>query len=250
MDRARLFLESMYVPEAGFLRAAVTAVPDSKRIYIASDNLLAAEALSIVGSGLGNKLKQKLSAEFAGGFNQRHEVLLGYDIPDKFYVHADEKVGEIHSTAYNLTFEILYEKPDYSRVFEDWPEYADLLAYRCLDLLLAGENSKARELFSVLLQMWDGYGFNDKPHRTDPNSRYETYKTALALIVCKKIEKNTGSCSANTQTINKWIALLTSLQRDDGGVVTHYVVREGVVTPFGDANTETTSITLLALMKN
>ncbi|MCS7129607.1 MAG: hypothetical protein NZ919_03100, partial [Candidatus Caldarchaeum sp.] len=241
-ERARAFLESQLVPEAGLLRAAVHAEPDKHRIYIASDNLLASRALMALDSLLGRKIQDKLAAEYGNGFNSRHEVLFGVDIPDQFYAQTNVKVGTIYSAKFNTTFEILFEKPDFARVMHDWAEYADLLAYRVLEHVFQGRADEARQLFSKLLQKWDGIGFRDKAY----DGRYETYKVALALYLSEAFKKATGSYPAEEKLIKAWRNLLSQTQRDDGGVATHYAVEDGKPKHIGDANTETTSITALA----
>lgn len=247
MEKARQFLESQYVQEAGLLRAAVTAEPDRRRVYVASDNLLAARALILLRSGLGKSILEKLAVNYEYGFNARHEVILGFDIPDEFYVLRDEKLAEVYSKEFDTTFELRYEKPDTSRVLTDWYEYADLLVYRALDRILAERVNEARELSSLLLSLWDGYGFNDRTHMADDLKRYETYKVALALLLCKVLTELGQDCGARRELLDKWQSVLASMQRDDGGVVTHYIAKRETIEPYGDANTETTSIVTLAL---
>ncbi|MDW8360445.1 MAG: hypothetical protein RMK31_07700 [Candidatus Caldarchaeum sp.] len=242
-ERARAFLESQLVPEAGLLRAAVHAEPDKHRIYIASDNLLASRALMALDSLLGRKIQDKLAAEHGHGFNSRHEVLFGVDIPDQFYAQTNVRVGEIYSAKFNITFEILYEKPDLARVMHDWVEYADLLAYRALEHLFQGRVEEARRLFSRLLAKWDGNGFRDKAYE----GRYETYKVALALYLFEAFRKAAGDHPADEELVKAWRNLLAQMQREDGGVATHYVVEDGKPKHVGDANTETTSISVLAI---
>ncbi|MEM1949831.1 MAG: glycoside hydrolase family 99-like domain-containing protein [Candidatus Caldarchaeum sp.] len=246
-EKARQFLESQYVQEAGLLRAAVTAKPDMERVYVASDNLLAARALMLLRSPLGKSILEKLAVNYGYGFNKRHEVILGFDIPDEFYVLEDEKIGEVYSKEFGTTFELRYEKPNQSRVLTDWHSYADLLVYRALDQIIAGRVKEAKELSGLLLTLWDGYGFNDKTHDVDVLKRYETYKVALALLLCRVLTELNQECGATRELLDMWLSILARMQRSDGGVVTHYVVREGIIEPYGDANTETTSIATLSL---
>lgn len=239
------FLELQYIHEAGLLRAATTVEPERERIYIASDNLLAARALTLLGSKLGVKILTVLSQKYSFGFNCRHEVILGFNIPDEFYALRQEKIGEVYSTALGLKFEILYEKPDKSRIIYDWREYVDLTIYRALDYIIEGRISEAEELFRNILSAWDGNGFRDKAQKE--SGRYETYKIALALYLYRVLIEVNGKCPIETETINKWYTILRRMQTVNGGIVTHYVVRNEVIEPLGDANTETTSITAIAL---
>lgn len=243
LERARSFLESQFVPEAGLLRAAVYAEPDRRRIYIASDNLLASRAFNALKSEMGRIIAEKLAAEHGNGFNGRHEVLFGADIPDEFYVHTNVKVGEIKSEKFEAVFEIMFEKPDTSRRLDDWDEYADLIVYRALDKAFRGED--ASSLFRKLLRRWDGFGFRDKAFEAE--KRYETYKVALALYLCQILKTRNEGCPADESVVGSWRNLLGLMQREDGGVVTHYVVENGKLKPVGDANVETTAIAFLAL---
>ncbi|PUA33927.1 MAG: hypothetical protein B7O98_00460 [Zestosphaera tikiterensis] len=66
-DRLKSFLEEQVVPEVGLLRAAVEAYPDNVTIWVASDNLLAVEALKILNSRYAYVVKEKLEEYFNGG---------------------------------------------------------------------------------------------------------------------------------------------------------------------------------------
>ncbi|MCE4612994.1 MAG: hypothetical protein F7C07_04095 [Desulfurococcales archaeon] len=75
------FLEAQYVPEAGLLMAAIVAYPDNVTIWIASDDLLAAEALAVLGSPYSRIVSSQLKDKYGGGINVQYEVLLGIDPP-------------------------------------------------------------------------------------------------------------------------------------------------------------------------
>jgi len=241
---ARNFLESQYVPEAGLLRAATLAnVEDSRRIYIAADNLLAARALAVLGSPLASNILTMLNSKYRGGFNGLHEILIGVDIPDKFYQRYDEYLGNVSSSKFGV-LDIYYERRKMETI-DEWDRYADLVVYKALKALLHCSRAYAEQLFSILVSMWDGYGFRDKAY----NGLYESYKVALAIYLYKALKEADSNLVGKYKDLyEKWNMILALMQRDDGGIVTHYRVSErGEIIPVGDANTETTSITILAL---
>ena len=242
----REFLESQYVSEISLLRAATFASPDSSRIYVASDNLLASRALATLNSPLSFKVLTTLNNKYGGGFDELHEVLLGVKIPDKFYCRYNEYLGNISTFKFG-TLEIYYEKSNHNCIIEDWDRYADLVIYRALNSLLQGSRPYAEKLFERLMSMWDGYGFKDAAF----NGKYATYKLALAIFLYRALEAaGSSKIMKYSNIINKCYEIIDSMQRIDGGIVTDYEVSRGKVIPSGDANTETTSIVVLALYSN
>ena len=152
-DMLRYFLEEQFVPEAGLLRAATTAYPENITIYVANDNVLAARALAVLNSSLASKVLTVLNNKDDGGWNGKIDILLGRDIPDKFYKPENVVVGEVDG------YIIVYEKMNTSVIINNWYEYADLLVYHALDRLLWGSRAEAEKAFFNLTRMWDGYGF-------------------------------------------------------------------------------------------
>ena len=88
--------------------------------------------------------------------------------------------------------------------------------------------------------MWDGKGLYDRAIKeAAPNlcGLYETYKLAL-LFYASRIFKRPLPFQ------NELENTLWAMQREsDGGIITHY---NSSLVPMGDANTETTSLTLIA----
>lgn len=241
-DGLKRFLESQYVPEAGLLRAAVHAYPDNVTIWVASDNLLASRALEALGSPLAPAVEAALQ-RYGGGLDGLHEVLIGIPIPGAPRAPVARVLGRLYSSRFRAWFVIKYEARN-GAVMRDWEEYADLIAYEALNSLLQGSRKQAEELFEKLMSMWDGYGFRDKAF----HGVYAAYKLALAIYLYKAL-KAAGSTTIHRyrDVIEKCYTTLSKLQRSDGGIVTGYRVERGLVEPIGDANTETTSITALAL---
>ena len=246
-DGLRKFLESQYVPEAKLLRAATRYCCDSRTIYIASDNLLASRALTLLESPHAHIIMEELS-RYNNGEDNQHEILLGIDIPDDFYEASIITISTIYSKKFNTTFKIKFEIHNESNpIINDWELYADLIVYRALDKLLQGSRSYAEYLFEKLMSMWDGYGFRDKAF----NGKYDTYKLALAIYLYRALEiVNPRITMKYRGIIDRCYETIYSLQRDDGGIITNYRVEHGRIIPIGDANTETTSIVTLAIYSN
>jgi len=242
----REFLESQYASEIGLLRASTSANPDSSRVYVASDNLLASRALAVLNSKLASKVITTLNDRYGGGFDSLHEVLLGIKIPDKFYCRYNEYLGNVSTSKFG-TLEIYYEKPNYNCTIRNWDKYADLLVYKALNSLLHGSKSYAEHLFEKLMGMWDGNGFKDIAFRGE----YSTYKIALAIFLYRALKASKSSQIVKYNgIIEKCYKIICEMQRGDGGIVTNYVVLNGKTIAVGDANTETTSIVVLALHSN
>ena len=241
--KLRSFLEHQFVEEVGLLRAATRVEPDAHRVYIASDNLLAAEALRTLKSPLAEIVEEGLK-EFNGGFDGLHEVLLGYRIPDVFYCRKWVFVRSINTSSFGV-IEVYYERPDKSRINYMWFNYADLIVYCALNELLKGNVNEAKSLFVKLMNMWDDYGFRDNAF----NGNYETYKLALAVYLYRAL-LSTGVSEVKRYEgiIERIKKILALMQRSDGGIVTHYRVKDNEIIPIGDANTETTSIVIISLL--
>jgi len=246
LERIKYYLNSQFVEEAKFLRASSVSKPDSKRIYVASDNLLAARALVLLSSPIGEIVKEELE-KYNKGYDELHEVILGVKIPDKFYERKNEYIGFVFSNKFG-PIEIFYEKPDKDRIINDWYNYADLLIYKALNYLLDGNLKDAVNIYGKLMQMWDGWGFKDIV--AVKLGRYETYKVALGFFLSKKLEKIDKKIIENYQDIvENMKKIILSLQDERGGIITDYIVQDGNIIPIGDSNTETSSIVVISFLE-
>lgn len=246
LEKIKNYLNSQYVEEAKLLRASTTSKPDSKRIYIASDNLLASYALSLLSSPLGEIVKKELE-KYNKGFDGLHEAILGVKIPDKFYGRKNEYIGFVFSKKFG-PIEIFYEKPDKDKIINDWYNYADLLVYKALNYLLDGKLKDAVDIYEKLMRMWDGWGFKDIV--AIKSGSYGTYKVALGLFLSKKLEKIDRKITENYQeAVEKMKKIILSLQDEKGGIITDYIVQEGNIVPIGDSNTETSSIVIISFLE-
>ncbi|WP_297071197.1 hypothetical protein [Thermococcus sp.] len=237
-SKLRSFLESQYVPEVGLLRAAVKAYPDNETIYVANDNLLASRTLIALGSPLGKRILKNLEANYSGGWNGKVDPLLGRPI-DGFYCTETKKLGKVYSKKFNATFWVRYELANTSCRMGDWESYADLLVYGALNELIKGNENGALELYSRLLAMWDRNGFRDRAF----DGVYQTYKCALFVYLYRALDKP----DKGRNVYSRCLEIISSLQAENGGIITGYRVENREIIPVGDTNTETTSIVALAL---
>jgi hypothetical protein len=233
----RSFLESQYVPEAGLLRAAVTAYPDNETIYVANDNLLASRALILLGSTLGERIQENLDGKYSGGWNGKVDLLLGRPIGG-FFCSKMDVLGKVYSKKFHSEFTVKYERVNTSCRMSDWNDYADLIAYAAINATLSGNRTGAMRFYRSLLTIWDGNGFRDKAF----GGVYQTYKCALFVYLHRALGKPRKGQAAYERCVN----IISHLQAQNGGITTGYTVENGRIIPRGDANTETTSMVVLA----
>lgn len=246
----RSFLESQYVPEAGLLRAAASpSNPESRVIYVSPDNLLARAALEELGSPYSYMLAMVLDTQHGGGHDYLHEVILGYAVELPPRSRRLVAVGNVSSEKFNTTFLVVREyrlgEPD-----PDWSGEPDLLAYSAAALLLKGDLRGAEELYMRLVEMWDGYGFCNASCRGsgDTAKTYRTSDLALAYYLYRALlAAGSASVYETTNIAGKWVQLLAQAQRVDGGIVATYRRVGGEIRWVGDADTFTTSLTVLSL---
>jgi len=106
--------------------------------------------------------------------------------------------------------------------------YASLSSYWSENL------TAATEYFSKAVAMWDGMGIYDKATRVD--GLYETYKLGLLLYTSKVL-------NYKLPFEHQLIERVWRQQATNGGIITRYKP-DGE--PFGDTNTETTAIVVIA----
>jgi hypothetical protein len=129
----------------------------------------------------------------------------------------------------------IYNMFDTEEYQTDYEEYSDLCMVASAAKWNEGDRYNATRLFEKALSYFDGIGFND----THLHTPYLAYQLGLCLSVANLIEYDLGSTGANMQTI------LWSLQREDGGIPTHYT-DIGVSYGSGEPNCETTSFAVLS----
>jgi len=109
-----------------------------------------------------------------------------------------------------------------------------------LSLVWKGDVEQANQYFSYAKELWTGKGVKDPPEGwTAEKGLYETYKLSMLLLVSKVLEEPLPFQRQLEE-------ILWSLQRDDGGIITHYNMTTLEPWKEADANTETTAITIIA----
>lgn len=213
----RWLKEEQYIPSLGLCRASPEVEPNT--VWIMNDNLLASLVLCNI--------------DLTG-----YEQYLNVGLPIEILVY-----GIVLSPPFNGSTDIIIEIRDgytiktevpSGELMDDWNEYANLLAYGILSYHYSGEQELATEYFQELCNMWDGVGFVDKPFEN--SSEYQTYKNALFIIVAKTLGyKGPLVCGVNDAIYRCY--------RKGGGFYTGYFNNGSIQS---DANTETTSLVLLA----
>jgi hypothetical protein len=221
------FLASLYVeltPSYGCIRESPVA--ESSRCYT-STNLLAEYVLGNLCNNalLADKVKAFLE-EYETDFYDYYQLLLGRDFTLPLTV-----VEPVYVTTVN-GIEIYHVKR-VERVFYDYGEYANLLAYSALYHLVHGSVDSAVVDLIKINSLFDGAGFRDKAF----SGAYETYKVALAVIVFKAIN--------HTNLIEKYTSVLLGIKP----LTTLYVHDEatGELRGVGDLNVETACLVAIAL---
>jgi len=217
--------------------------------WLVSDNLWAWKALKMANeSGLSNaaeagEVAEKTKAKLV-------ELAVQYGLPrdadglPQSYVH-EAVIGRLALPPYRTETNCTLYKDDYvlnitmlnGTIMNDWAQYADLLLYAALSCHWQGNDTEALGYYRNVVAMWNeaDRGLQDKT----VNGTYDTYKLALLLYTSRVLGKSLVFES-------KLVKRIYAQQREsDGGIVTNYNA-DG--TPYGDANTETTSIAIIALL--
>ena len=242
----RRFLEAQFVEGLGLLRASLRSYPDNVTVWIASDNLLAAYALAVLGSPIAEKVFRVLMANFSMGLNGVHEILVG--IPGDGYAKPDRTVllGEVLVGGLRLYIKktVFAGGP-----MRNWWLYADRIVYAALSKLMSGDRAAAYVLFRRLLSLWDGHGFRDE---ATPSGVYDTYKVVLALYLLRALESAGVEVSEAPILRDRWCRIVEELQSGSGGIYTKYVYTEQRILPAhgSDPNVETTAMAVLALLSS
>jgi hypothetical protein len=242
MQLACSFLESLYNPALGLVR-----VTTGSSVYlIASDNLLAAEALSSCDKATSNAISQTLSSCCSAGYDGMHEALLGTKIhlpiyTPAIYTVADSSTGRLFRnvtpTAAGGNYTVLWEVHNRTTTFPDCT-YADVTVYTALELKREGNTTGVQHEMECLTLMFDGRGLVDESYKDGSSAEhgiYQTFKLALYLYALQK----TGSYYYAEEDS------LFRTQGPDGGFHTGY---DQLGTYAGtQENAETTSIAMIAI---
>jgi len=240
LNNACRFLENQELDSSGLLVASNGDNPDSKMIYLTHDNYLAMKALYICKSGLADKIR-KVLGKYDITSDTRYSVLFGdpYNFSKPPNYLRKIIVGTINYA--NKTYTIAVDRLNTSSPLVNWTGYADWVALMGINYLLKGNTSGALTMYNKLLDIWDGYGFNDSA----TGDTYSTYKVALAVYITRLMESY--GLDINHTLLEEWLGIIRGLQAGDGGFYTDYRVINGTVIHVGSENVETTSLVVISL---
>jgi len=238
---------SQFDSQLNLCREAPEAAPN--QYWLVSDNLWAWKALSMANeSGLSNAAEaeataDKIRAKLAG-------LAVNYNLPTdsnglpKSYAH-EAIIGDIALPPYRTETDYTLHNDDYvlntsvrnGTIMDDWAQYADLLLYAALSCHWQGNDSEALGYYSNATKMWNetSKGVQDEAF----SGTYDTYKLALLLYTSKMLGQN---LPFESELVDR---IYAQQRESDGGVTTNYYANG---TSEGDANTETTSIVIIALL--
>jgi len=239
LKKAIEYLIRQFNPQIQLCAEAPRVAPNT--YWLVSDNLWAYKALENYAPEISNAIKSKL-IELASAYNLptdhqglpisfKHEAVLGDIVPTPFNV-------TVSYTLYSDDYTLKTDIANGTAVMEDWQKYADLLLYATLSRHWEGKEEEALELFNMAKNMWDGVGLNDSYARE--KGYYATYKLALLLYTSKVLGQKLPFEEELIVTIFKM------QDQETGGILTDYYPN-GQPVEYADANTETTSIMIIAL---
>ncbi len=231
LKAAASFLVSQYNSTLRLCREAPHAAPNV--LWLMSDNLLAEYALRTYYPQTSTAIHDELMRR--GYASDGHwDAVLGKPIP------VPNKVMMTLIIEESKNYVIKVDVRDESKYFVDWASYADRLLLHALSLAWQGDIEHARVYFGYATELWTGTGVQDPPESwTTQYGVFETYKLALLLLVSNVLQEPLPF----QQVLED---ILWQMQREDGGIVTHY--HGDTLEPWAeaDANTETTAITIIA----
>lgn len=213
----------------------------SQRYSVASDNLLAYNALNIICKGLYPGWGGIINASITGhccdrGYDNMHEAT--FAMPIRLPIQA--------TSTYNVTdrfpsgsWKVYYENHNGTGFLSD-AQYGDVAAYSAIELEREGNHTAALREITLLNWMYDGHGIRDDVFRfsTKPEEYgiYQTFKTALYILALAKTGQKIPSGLVST---------VESMQGADGGFHSGYD-RNGSYS-MTQENVETTSIAMFSL---
>ena len=217
--------------------------------WLVSDNLWAWKALKAANeSGLSNAAEAgRIASAIEDKLKEKAQLHNLSKDPNGFplsFMH-EAVIGDVIPTPNRNSTNLTLQSDDYVVKIEicngseisNWQGYGDRLLYMALSHHWQDNDTAAIQYFENASSMWDGTGIND--NATKAQGFYTTYKLALLLHVSKVLGRRLPFEYGLVMRI--W-----SLQREtDGGIITNYFANG---TSYGDANTETTSIVIIATL--
>ena len=246
---------SQFDSNLSLCREAPLTAPNN--FWLVSDNLWAFKALKMANeSGLSSAAEAGAVAEKIR--EKIMELAAYYGLPTDAeglpISYANEAViGDFAPPPYRTNINCTLYSNDYvlnttmrnGTIMDDWYLYADLSLYASLSYHWRGDDEQALNYYMNVVQMWNATSeaIQDKAANESIRQRgvceYDTYKLALLLYTSKILGKK---LPFEFELVDK----IWSLQREtDGGIITGYLP-DG--TSCGDANTETTSLVIIATL--
>jgi len=232
IQRMEGYLVAGYDPDLGLIRESPYSNPNVYWLY--SDNYLASLALKKTAPEMSTSIARAMEG-YTFRPSERWHVLSGEVVWDALFAWGSKDICK--------TERVKTETPSPTLHMEDWQEYADRLLLAAINAFNRGDIHEASGLFVTAQEMFDGLGFRDKAFVE--RGYYDTYKLALYVIAGSSL----GMSAPERQSV---IELMLSLQENApaspryGGVYTEYDDNLKPL-PHTDTNTETTSLTILAL---
>jgi len=239
ITKACAFLDSLYNPSIHLVRET----PSNQTYWIASDNLLAQEALQECGSSNAQSIQAILNNATCcqQGNDHMHESLLGHSIPLPIHNATIYDVTGYWKSLTNSqetgNYTIRWEYHNGTGTLSPY-DYGDIATYTLLEYKRRNNETGVQDMIQTLNTMWTGTGIADESYKA-PNKEsgiYQTYKTALYAYALTQLSIPVPA------TVT---ASLLRVQGPDGGFHTGYATN---LTFAGtDENAETTSIAILSL---
>lgn len=239
MTTACAFLNSLYNPLVDLVRET----PSNQTYWIASDNLLAQQALQECGSRNAQSIQAILNNATCcqQGNDHMHESLLGHSIPLPIHNAIPYNVTGYWKSLTNpqetRNYTVKWEYHNSTGTLSPY-DFGDIATYTLLEYKRRNNETGVQDMIQVLNTMWTGTGIADESNRA-PNREsgiYQTYKTALYAYALTQLSIPVPA----TVTAD-----LLRMQGPDGGFHTGYVAN--MTYAHTDENAETTSIAMLAL---
>lgn len=250
VEKAVDFLLSQFNETLGLCREAPIAAPNT--YWLVSDNLWASKALEMANeSGLSNAAQAGATARAIN--TSLTKLATHYKLPTENGLpisHAHEAViGDIALPPYKTTTNCTLYRDDYvlnttmlnGTVMPDWTKYEDLLLYAALSYHWQGNDSAAAAYYNDASNMWNNTAVGFQDIVANGTGLYSTYKLALFLYTSKVLGE---SPSFEPELVER---IYAQQRESDGGIVTDYYANG---TSVGDANTETTAIVIIALLRS
>ncbi|MUN29842.1 hypothetical protein [Sulfuracidifex metallicus] len=204
--------------------------PYSNVYFVESDNLLASIAIKYL--GLSYPVKQNIANNLT---LSPYLVLLG--IHNFSWNFRGATVVKLYKSVYETSF-INSSNPEIA-----WYEYADL-SFLYSIYLMENHYKNATNVFATTMKdFWDGHGMVDEAF----HGYYSSYKVALGIIAWKYMYNyNRSFAMGFLKDVESMYSIASHLQSPDGGFYTCYTYENGTVIPYGNVNTETTSLFVIA----